>query len=114
MLKANLRYLEDPQLKYRTWLEVQIETDKHIPLLEEQLNSLKATKPFIEKLCFKQSILKAHQNLDQLAEEALALNDLDPKAVFIKRCEAEYGDEDFADLLVSFNEVIEQMTQLET
>jgi len=113
VVKSKIMRLEDPQLKYPAWVEVQIETDAYIPYLEEQLNLLKATKPFIDKLCFKQSILKPHQNLDQLAEEALALNDLDPKAVFIKRCEAEYGDKDFADLLESFDEIMEQMTQIE-
>jgi len=112
-VKNKILLLEDLQLKYPSWVEVQVLTEATITDLEEQLSSIIQKKPFIERFFLRQMKLKPVQNLDQLAEEALALQDLDPKSVFIKRCEAEYPDQDYTELLESFNEVMEQMAQKE-
>jgi exonuclease SbcD len=54
------------------------------------------------------------QTLGQRAEEVMALADLNPKAVFLKKCEAEFGETEFTDLVETFNEVLELMAQKES
>jgi exonuclease SbcD len=112
-VKTRLVLLEDPQTLYPAWVEVQVETEFSIFDLEEQLNSLIIEKPFIERLFTRQVKIRAAQNLDEQTMEAIALNDLDPKAVFVKRCQIEYPDEEQPDLLATFNEVLEYMAQKE-
>jgi exonuclease SbcD len=105
--------LEDPQLKYPAWVELQVNTDKTIVNLEEQLEELKGRKPFIERFFSRQIKERASLPLDQLEEEILTLTELDPKAVFLKRCEAEAGEESLKLLMQTFDEVLELMKQKE-
>lgn len=105
--------LEDPGTLYPAWVEVQVETETFIFDLEEQLNTLIVNKPFIERLFPRQLRTRAVQNLDEQTHEAMALTDLDPQTVFLKRCEAEYPEEDHAELLLTFKEVLEYMAQKE-
>jgi len=112
-VKTKLVLLEDPQTLYPAWVEVQVETDGFIFDLEEQLNTLIADKPYIERLFPRQLRIKAAKNLDEQTEEAMALADLDPTTVFMKKCSAEYPDQDQTELLRAFNEVLEYMTQNE-
>lgn len=110
-VKTKLVLLEDPHTLYPAWVEVQVETESTIFDLEEQLHTLIADKPFIERLFPRQLKIRAAQGLDEQTEEAMALTDLDPKTVFLKRCSAEFPGEDQSDLLFTFNEVLEGMTQ---
>lgn len=112
-VKTKLVLLEDPGTLYPAWVEVQVETESFIFDLEDQLNLLIAGKPFIERLFPRQFRIRAAKNLDEQTAEAMALNDLDPKTVFLKRCQAEYPDEEQPDLLTTFNEVLEYMAQRE-
>jgi exonuclease SbcD len=112
-VKTKLLLLEDAQTLYPAWVEVQVETETFIFDLEEQLNALIADKPFIERLFPRQFRIRAVQNLDEQTEEAMALTDLDPKTVFLKKCSAGYPEEDHPALLQAFNEVLEYMAQQE-
>jgi len=110
-VKTKLALLEDPATLYPAWVEVQVETEGFIFDLEEQLNSIIAEKPYVERLFPRQLRIRAAKNLDEQTEEALALTDLDPRTVFIKKCNAEYPDQDQTRLLHTFDEVMEYMTQ---
>lgn len=111
-VKNKVWLLEDPKNKYPLWIEVQLDTDVFISDLDEQLNELKKNKPFIDRFFPRQITTRKKRILGQ-HEEVIALTDLDPKAVFIKKFEAEFGEEDYLDLLITFTEVLEQMQQRE-
>lgn len=108
-VKGKLMLLEDPGMLFPAWVEVQVETPSFIFDLEEQLNLLIEDKKFIEKIFPRQLRIRPAQNLDEQTVEAMALADLDPKTVFLKRWESEYPDQDPSDMLLTFNEVTEQM-----
>lgn len=112
-VKTKLVLLEDPNTIYPAWVEVQVETEGFIFDLEEQLNTLITNKPYIERIFPRQISVRAARNLDEQTGEAMALNDLDPKTVFLKKCAAEYPDQDQTRLLHTFNEVMEYLTQQE-
>lgn len=112
-VKTKLVLLEDPQTLYPAWVEIQVNTDSFIFDLEEQLNTLIIDKPYIERIFPRQIRIRAAKNLDEQTLEAMALNDLDPKTVFLKKCETEYPDQDQTELLRTFNEVLEAMAQNE-
>jgi len=112
-VKTKLALLEDPHTLYPAWVEIQVETETVIYDLEEQLNSLIADKPYIERIFPRQFRKRAARNLNEQTEEAMALSDLDPKTVFLKRCETDYTAEEQPALLLTFNEVLEYMAQKE-
>ncbi|WP_256013085.1 exonuclease SbcCD subunit D C-terminal domain-containing protein [Desertivirga xinjiangensis] len=112
-VKRKLLILEDHQLKYPAWVEVQVETDKFIHDLDEQLNKLRENKAFIDRFFSRQVRSRPLMNLDQQLAEVAALTDLEPKTVFLKRCEAEFGEADYMDLVKTFEEALEQMGQKE-
>lgn len=112
-VKTKLVLLDEPETLFPAWVEVQVETETFIFDLEEQLNTLIVNKPFIERLFPRQLRIRASQNLDEQTTEAMALTDLDPETVFLKRCSSEFPEQDHADLLLTFNEVIEYMAQKE-
>jgi exonuclease SbcD len=110
-VKTRLVLLDDPGTLFPAWVELQIQTESFIYDLEQQLNALIADKPYIERLFPRQIRTRAVKSLDEQTSEAMALTDLDPKAVFIKKCNAEYPDQDHSSLLQTFAEVTEYMTQ---
>lgn len=112
-VKTKLRLVEDPQTIFPAWIEVQVETETFIYDLEDQLKLLIADKPFIERLFPRQVRIRAVQNLNEQVEEAMALTDLDPKTVFLKRCSTEYTADEQPALLATFNQVLAYMTQKE-
>ena len=112
-VKTKLALLEDQHTLFPAWVEVQVDTESFIFDLEEQLNSLIEGKPFIDRLFPRQVRTRAAKNLDEQTMEAMALADLDPKMVFLKRLQAEYQDEEQPDLLSTFHEVLEYMAQKE-
>ncbi len=113
-VKQKILLLTDPQTKYPAWVEVQVETEHYLHDLDAQLEQLRSEKPFIGQFFSRQIRTGFLASIDQHAEEALSLHDLDPKAVFRRRCEAEYGDGEFTDLLLTFDEALEQFTQHES
>jgi len=112
-VKTKLALLEDQHTLFPAWVEVQVDTESFIFDLEEQLNSLIEGKPFIDRLFPRQVRTRAAKNLDEQTMEAMALADLDPKTVFMKRLQAEYQDAEQPDLLSTFHEVLEYMAQKE-
>lgn len=112
-VKSKILLLEDQQLTYPAWVEVQVETDKPIHDLDEQLQAMKEGKPYIERFFIRQNRTRSLLNLDEQTDDQTTLMELDPKAVFIKKCEAEFGEDDYSELLETFDETLEQMTQTE-
>ena len=93
------------------WVEVQLETEQFLPDLEEQLQQLLSNKPFIERIFTRQIRLRQARQLEESVSESFSLRDLSPQEVFIKRCEAVFPEKDYAGLLQTFNEALEQMQQ---
>lgn len=112
-VKSKLLLLEDPGTLFPAWVEVQVHTEKVIYDLEEQLHVLIAKKPFIDRIFTRQLRTRPAQNLDEQSAEMMALADLEPKDVFLKKCASEYPEEDHTDLLLTFNEIMELMLQNE-
>ena len=112
-VKSKILLLSDHQLKYPAWVEIHVETENPIYDLDEQLHTMKANKPFIERFFIRQSRIKAALNLDEQTDNYIILSDLDPRMVFIKKCESDFAEEDYSDLLQTFDETIEQMAQME-
>jgi DNA repair protein SbcD/Mre11 len=110
-VQHKLLLLEDEGLQYPAWVELHVETEQYDHELEERLNKLIAQKPFIERLFIRQSRIRPVKNLDEQTTEALALTDLNPTSVFIKRCDAEFDKDDYEELLQTFGEALELMTQ---
>ncbi|RYE39478.1 MAG: exonuclease sbcCD subunit D, partial [Sphingobacteriales bacterium] len=108
-VKSKITLLPDHGLKFPAWVEVQIETEAFIHDLDEQLNKLIENKRHIERFFPRQIRTRVTLSLDQYADDAMELNDLDPKKVFLKKCESELGDADYQDLIKTFDEAIEQM-----
>ncbi|WP_442591138.1 exonuclease SbcCD subunit D C-terminal domain-containing protein [Pedobacter sp. AW31-3R] len=112
-VKSKLMALEDPETLFPCWIEVQVQTEKVIYDLEEQLNALIVHQPFIERIFTRQQRIRPALNLDEQSTETMTLADLDPKTVFLKKCASEYPEEDQSTLLFTFNEVLELMSQNE-
>jgi exonuclease SbcD len=110
-VKQKILALEDPGLKYQPWVEVQVETQTAILDLDQQLSALQAQKPFIERFFPRQNRLRTSKSLDVLQQEEMALKDLTPKAVFLKRCESKIADEEVPELMRTFEEALELMNQ---
>ncbi|MEO6549049.1 MAG: exonuclease SbcCD subunit D C-terminal domain-containing protein [Ferruginibacter sp.] len=106
-VKAAIEILEDQSLCFPSWIEVQLETDILVHDLEEQLNKLIVTKPFIERFFLKQQSSKHSIRIDEQTNEMIYLTDLDPKIVFRKKCESAYPGTDFSDVLQTFDEALE-------
>ncbi len=111
VVKNKIELLQDPLLHFPTWVEVQLETDAHVNDFEEQLKKLFANKPFVEHFFPRQIRLRSAKNLDEQAIESMALNDLDPRSVFQKKCASEATEETYDDLLQTFDEALELMYQ---
>ena len=109
-VKRKLLALEDPALKYKPWVEVQVETETAILDLDQQLAQIQTERPFIERFFPRQNRTRQHRTLDAFQEE-LALKDLTPKAVFVKRCESKVAAEEFPELMKTFEEALELMGQ---
>ena len=112
-VKNQLLLVEDHQTCYPAWIEVQVETDHYIHNLNEELHNLIMGKGFIDRLFVRQLKLRTGWQLDEQTEEGLALTDLDPKTVFLKRCECEQHQDDHSLLLQTFEEALERMAQQE-
>lgn len=110
-IEEQILALTDPGLKYLTWVELRIETESLITDLDEKLTILKARKPFIQEFFTRQDKIKPTGTLDQLTETLHDLADLTPREVFLKRCAAETGVEDYSDLLILFDQAVELYDQ---
>lgn len=110
-VKTALREMAVPQAILPSWIEVQITTSSCIPNVEAELNEVIANNDRIERLFVKQIKEKALIESHDAGEEALALFDLTPKAVFQKKCQKEFGDQDFSELEQAFDLAMELMDE---
>lgn len=110
VVKSKILKLEDPCLKYPLWVELQIDTETAILDLDQQLEFLQAQRPFIDRFFPRQNRTRKNQALDGLQDE-MALNELDPKAVFLKRCQTEAHEASQEELIRTFEEALELMGQ---
>jgi exonuclease SbcD len=106
-IKNELFSIQKQFLHLPTWVEVQLETESYIHDLEEQLKTVINKEQRIERIFPRQISRQTTPNLAETTE-ALDLSDLDVKSVFKQRCLMEYGDEDFSDLIQTFDEAFEQ------
>lgn len=112
-IRGQILLLEDEGAPYPPWIELKIETNAFIPDLHEQLAALKLQRPFIGHFFPRQLLIRPAQQLSELAEATAALSDLDPTAVFIKKCESVFPGTDYSALLSTFQEALEAMQQQE-
>ncbi|PRY53220.1 exodeoxyribonuclease I subunit D [Arcticibacter pallidicorallinus] len=110
-IRLKLGTMEDKGLKMPAWVELQISTDRFIHDLDEQLEKLKEGKPFIERFFPRQIKTRASMSLNEQSILESALHELEPRAVFLKRCESELPEEDHGELLQLFDEILEKMAQ---
>lgn len=110
-VKSKILLLEDPGMKYPGWVEVQVETATYIPDLDEQFDKLKSDKPFIERFFIRQVRTAPLNQMELNPEDISNLADLDPVAVFTKKCEGQFAGVEFTELLSTFHEALEQMNQ---
>ncbi|QNF32372.1 exonuclease SbcCD subunit D C-terminal domain-containing protein [Adhaeribacter swui] len=113
-VKSRMQAFEPHNFIYPAWAEIQVETENYIPDLDGQLAQVTQTMPHLERVFTRQIKLKPTvtlhaQSFDQLTN----LQELDPKEVFRKKCDAVYGDGEYTDLLTTFDELLEKMTQIE-
>jgi exonuclease SbcD len=109
-VKSKILQLEDPGLKYKPWVDLQIETAATILDLDQQLSELQLQRPFIERFFARQIKSGGYQGLDNDQEE-YALKDLTPKAVFLKRCYSVADEQMKVELVNTFEEALELMGQ---
>ncbi len=110
-VRSQILTMEDEGLKYPSWIELKIETNAFIPDLNEQLDKLKLGKPFIGHFFPRQLLIRSSSQTEQLTTEAMTLTDLDPKSVFLKKCEAVYGNTEQPELISTFQEALEALQQ---
>lgn len=113
-VKSKLNALEDHGLRYPAWVEVQVNTPAFIYDMEEQLNRIIAAKPFVERLFPRQYRTSPAKSLNEQTAVPATLDELDPKAVFLRRCTSVYPDLDPTALQLTFSEVLEYMQQKES
>lgn len=111
-VKQRLLNLEDGGHAYPAWIEVQVETETFIPDLDGQLAQITQNIPYIERIFTRQirrqpAGAREEESFDQL----VSLPELAPQEVFRKKCAVAFPDTDYTDLLRTFDELLEQMTQ---
>ena len=112
-IRRQILLLENEGRVYPPWIELKIETDAPIPDLLEQLDTLKAQRPFIGEFFPRQRVVHQARQLNELTDLTTTLSDLDPTAVFIKKCESVFPGTDHSELLGTFKEALEAMQQEE-
>jgi exonuclease SbcD len=95
---------------YPAWVEVQVETDNFIHDLDNQLLGFLAGKNHLQFFS-RQTRLNPAQPLDSQVPEMQNLDEILPKDVFRKKCESVFAEDNFEDLLHTFDELLELMQQ---
>jgi exonuclease SbcD len=116
-LKGNLNELKDKITKINeinselpAWLELQLITDKFEVNVQEEIGSILSNKPFIEEFFLRQIRNTPVKSLSEQVDKAFELADLNPRSVFVKKCETMNVDEVTAkELLETFDLAINMM-----
>ncbi|MDR1172509.1 MAG: exonuclease SbcCD subunit D C-terminal domain-containing protein [Bacteroidales bacterium] len=106
-VKAKLSLIESRDGELPAWIEIQVETDDYIDDLDKQLIAMELVN--LEIVFVKQIRMRQHQSMSETVEETLSLNDINPLTVFEKRCEQDYAETGYDDLLQTFREALELM-----
>jgi exonuclease SbcD len=101
--------LEDAEMIFPSWVEVQVETNSFIPDLDTQLKKLLEGKAHTEKIFTRQIRLKPAGTLEVEKDEAYSLMDLQPETVFLKRCQSFFPGEDHEGLVCTFKELMQNI-----
>jgi exonuclease SbcD len=108
-VKARLSLIESQADELSVWIEIQVETDDYIDNLDEQLRDIELVNS--EFVFVKQIRTRQHQSISETVEETLSLNDINPLTVFKKRCEQDYAETGYDELLQTFREALELMEE---
>jgi DNA repair protein SbcD/Mre11 len=116
-LKGNLNELKDKITKINevnselpAWLELQLITDKFEVNVQEEIGSILSNKPFIEEYFLRQIRNTPVKSLSEQVDKAFELADLNPRSVFVKKCETMNVDEETAkELLETFDLALNMM-----
>lgn len=95
---------------YPAWVEVQVETDNFIHDLDNQLLGFLGDNTQLQFFS-RQTRLNPAQTLDSQVPELQSLEDISPKEVFRKKCESVFTEDNFDDMLHTFDELLELMQQ---
>ena len=106
-VKAKLSLIESRSDELPVWIEILVETDDYISDLDEQLKTLSLVN--MEIVSIKQIRTRSIQSMSDNMEELLSLNDINPLIVFEKKCEQDYKETGYDDLMQTFREAMELM-----
>ena len=113
-VKQQLAAYDNSGYTLAAWAELQVELDAPLPDLNQQLDEILQLKPGLQLLIHRPPLIKALlQTLEQQVQEEVDLHTLREKEVFLKRCESAFPDSDHSELLTTFSELLELMSQEE-
>ncbi|MCJ8164539.1 exonuclease SbcCD subunit D C-terminal domain-containing protein [Pontibacter sp. E15-1] len=114
-VKQQLALFDNSTHTLTAWAEIQVELETPLPDLQQQLDEVLQLRPEIQVLIHRPPLIQATaQTLEQQVQEEVDLHTLREKDVFLKRCESAFPDSDHTELLATFSELLELMTQEET
>jgi exonuclease SbcD len=92
------------------WIELQLITDKFEVNVQEEFQSILKKKPFIEEFFLRQIRNTPLKSLSEQVDKAFELADLNPRSVFVKKCESLNVDEATSkELLETFDLAVNMM-----
>jgi DNA repair protein SbcD/Mre11 len=94
------------------WAEIQVELEEPVTDLIGQLEETLGHKPDLQLLILRPPLLlSARKDSPEQVPATIDLHELKPQEVFRKRCESAYPQADHAELLATFEELVELMGQ---
>ncbi|MGV3588984.1 MAG: exonuclease SbcCD subunit D C-terminal domain-containing protein [Adhaeribacter sp.] len=112
-IKRHITTFDNSDYTFPAWVEIQVETENFIHDLENQLQDCLGDKNHLQFFT-RQVRLAPVQALETTLPEMQQLHELQPKDVFRKKCETAFptgNQNDYHDLLSTFNELLELMHQ---
>ncbi|MDX5442401.1 MAG: exonuclease SbcCD subunit D C-terminal domain-containing protein [Hymenobacteraceae bacterium] len=102
---------DNGDLSYPAWAEIQLHYDTNLHDHTERLQEALALQPNLQMLICRHNRTRSNQTLEQQVEPEQNLQDLKPKDVFLKKCEEALESETHTELVSTFDELLELMTQ---
>jgi DNA repair protein SbcD/Mre11 len=109
-IRKHLLTFDNGEHPYPAWVEVQVETDHFIHDLDNQLLDFLEGKTHLQFFS-RQTRINPAQPLDRQMPLLQSLDELLPKEVFRQKCQSVLGEDNFGDLLHTFDELLELMHQ---
>ncbi|WP_205502147.1 exonuclease SbcCD subunit D C-terminal domain-containing protein [Rufibacter psychrotolerans] len=104
---------DNGDLAFPAWAEVQLQYEHNLHDHTAKLHEAFALQPSVQLLIHRPLRTITHQSLDQQVAPEQDLADLKPKEVFLKKCEEALGENTPAELVATFDELLELMPQQE-